>query len=170
MSAETLLKNYGFTETKNGLWTIGRSHSGFRDESSYTREDSAAFRLQDSGRWRLVDETGQAPALNFETGDVRDVIAYAQTIIASSVFDVSGVPLDEGFEFDGTFYSAPYMFGDYFDFHTAVIGKEIWIGHPDGEFGQRYREWRDDFAGRIEQGLASAPDEYRVEPATVPSL
>lgn len=54
------------------------------------------------------------------------------------------------------------MFGDYFDFQTAVIGKEIWIGHPSGEFGERHLQWRNDFAERIENGLAFAPDEYRL--------
>lgn len=170
MNATSLLEKYGFSQTTGGLWTIKRSHTVPRDEEAYRRDDSATFRLQENGRWRLTTEDGGKPALNFETGDVRDVIAYAQTIIASSIFEVSGQPLDEGFPFEGTHYSAPYMFGDYFDFQTAVIGREIWVGHPSGEFGEAYTRWRDDFAQRIEQGLASAPAEYRVEEIATPRI
>jgi hypothetical protein len=170
MNATSLLEKYGFSQAVNGLWTIKRSHAVPRDEEVYHRDDSATFRLEENGRWRLVTEDGGKPALNFETGDVRDVIAYTQTIIASSVFEVSGHPLDEGFLFEGTFYTAPFMFGDYFDFQTAVIGKEIWIGHPSGAFGEVYTQWLDDFAQRVERGLASAPVEYRVEEIAAPRI
>ncbi|MCV9964300.1 hypothetical protein OIU34_20650 [Pararhizobium sp. BT-229] len=166
MTNVTLLQKYGFEQAADGLWTIKRQHTATTDGQSQPLEKvrvedtNVTFHQMDDGRWRFTGEDGGKTFLTFETYDVRDVIAFAQTIIASTIFEVSGYPLDEGFEFEGMHYTSPFMFGPYYDFETVQIGDEVWAKHPEGKYGVAYRRWRDDFADRVLTGQAAAPEEY----------
>ncbi|MCZ7860948.1 hypothetical protein O9X98_05980 [Agrobacterium salinitolerans] len=166
MNADLLLTNYGFEKTEDGLWNIVRKHTSTTDAQGNPRdtvlkdEDGVTFRMTKEGRWEFTNEDGSKPFLNFATDDVRDVIAFAQTIIASTIFQVSGQPTEEGFEFDGTFYTSPFMFGPYADFECERIDGEVWAKHPEGEYRDVYVAWRDDFAERVLKGQAAAPDEF----------
>lgn len=169
MDANLLLKNYGFEQTDSGLWTIARSQTATTDDqgnpSDVVRkeEDRVTFRPAEGGRWEFAMEDGSKPFLNFSTNDVRDVIAFAQTFVASTVFQMSGQPIDEGFDFEGIFYTSPFMFGPYADFECDQIDGEVWAKHPEGEYRGAYLEWRDDFAERVLKGEAAAPDEFHEE-------
>jgi hypothetical protein len=166
VDTSTLLTNYGFEKTPEGLWTISRTHTNTKDVLGNARdkvreqEDQVTFRELEGGRWAFTAYNGAKPFANFETDDVRDVIAFAQTFIASSIFNISGYPLDEGFEFEGMMYTSPFMFGPYWDFETTKIGDVIWAKHPEGEFRHAYLAWRDDFADRVLKQQAAAPDEF----------
>lgn len=170
MSATELLKKYGFQQSDNGIWTIYRHHISKQLDQNADREDSVSFIQRDTGYWHLTNEDGSEPKFKFETADVRDILAFAQTHIASSIFEVSGCPIDEGFSFEGTHYHAPFMFGDYFDFEIMRIGTDLWITHPHGEFGKAYTAWRDDFAKRVEAGTARAPEEFLDTPTDEPQI
>lgn len=162
----TLIGNYGFEKASDDLWTIFRSQSATTDAQGNelpeprVEASNAAFRQLEGGLWVFTKEDGGKPFINFLTDDVRDVIAFAQTIIASTIYELSGSPLDEGFEFDGIHYASPFMFGPYWDFNTEKIGDAVWATHPAGEFRNAYLEWRDDFAARVLNGEATAPGEF----------
>jgi hypothetical protein len=152
----TLLTNYGFEQLADGTWGISRS---FADPDGSQVDVNVSFRQNESGNWVYVDPTEQ---LHYMTEDLRDVVAFAQTLIASSVFQLTGVPVEEGFDFEGTWYTAPFMFGDYFDWEVEVKDGQMWVSQPADEYGVSYVSWRDDFAERIISGLAKAPDNQDV--------
>ncbi len=175
--AEAFLELYGFSraqvEAPDGRqetrFSIVREHVGLTDLHDNELEDprhitdSLTFKVNGDGTFVQINSDGTVASPRFETDDAGDVVAFVQSVIASSIFELSGSPLDEGFEFEGTHYHAPFMFGDYADFEVEKRGDEFWIKHPAGPYRDAYLAWGNDFAQRILAGQAKAPEAFAEE-------
>jgi hypothetical protein len=174
--AHSLLSRYGFEQVQPNRWTIRREHIGLTDGNDVILEeprvikDAITFELRDDEHFHFVREDGSPSFLNFKTRDPEDVIAFAQSIIASSVFEISGHPVEEGFEYQGTFYSSPLMFSDYADFVAERRDDEMWLMMPDGEYGAAYEAWRADFGKRVLLQTAQAPEAFEEHFTAAPGI
>jgi hypothetical protein len=167
MDAQLLLKNYGFQQFGHA-WIIWRVHldvAASRSDNAGLHKyvsDQVHFVENVDSSWEYVTATGAPGKLRFKTTDVRDVIAFAQSILAKSVLQASGYPVNEGFDFQGTFYTSPLMFGDYADFKVSRRDDESWALLPEGNYKRAYEAWRNDFAERVLKGVAAAPTNFRL--------
>jgi hypothetical protein len=170
MEATKLLEMYGFERTGDDTWHIIRTHRGLeygRDGAVGTIDlrDDIVVHQTGGEEWISTARDADGTALVWlKSNDVRDAVAFAQSVIVGSIMSANGEPPDdEGVSFNGTWYASPLISSESMWFDTDSDDK---VAMPGGKYGKAYAEWRDDFADRIVNGIARAPAAHFDVPVT----
>lgn len=164
-NADELFEAFGFKKIEDGLW---RFYKDFTDDPEATEQPdrSAILIIEERGDGVYV---GHVPFVTFASSDLnavperslcftstdpRDMVALAQSEVASAYSQATGMFVDEGFEDndDDIFITMPFMSDPWGDYQMAKTArpddKHAELADPSGIF-RRYVGWRDEFCQKL---------------------